>query len=84
MGVKICFFFGRVAQAPASWEARLGHRVSDCVVASMVCKFGLCGLLCGLLRLLYEFCFSLLCIALLLCAVLFVLHRTSAFVVFLY
>ena len=31
-----CYLFGRVAWLPASREARLGRRVSDCVVASKV------------------------------------------------
>jgi hypothetical protein len=34
--VNFVLFFGRVVWVPASREARLGRRVSDCVVASQV------------------------------------------------
>jgi hypothetical protein len=40
--VKMYFLFGRVVGLPASWEARLGHRFSDSVFASMVW-----GCVCG-------------------------------------
>ena len=36
MDIKICFFFGCVVLLVASWEARSGRRVADCVVASRV------------------------------------------------
>ena len=35
-GCYICFFFWCVERLPASWEARLGRRISDCIVASKV------------------------------------------------
>ena len=34
--VKNGFLFWCVERLPASWEARLGRRISDCVVASKV------------------------------------------------
>ena len=34
VGVHFFVFFGCVVLLPVSWEARLGRRVSDCVVAS--------------------------------------------------
>ena len=34
--VKLLFLFWCMERLPASWEARLGRRISDCIVASKV------------------------------------------------